>query len=130
MRGREITIAAADGGNFSGYLAFPESGSGPGLLLAQEIFGVNVSMREVADYFAEEGYVCLVPDLFWRIKPGIQLGYSEAEFAEAFGLYEKFDLDRGIEDLGAALEALRALPECTGQAASWVSASAASSPIS
>ena len=45
---------------------FPPSGSGPGILLLQEIFGVNASMRDVADYYAEEGYVVLAPDLFWR----------------------------------------------------------------
>ena len=116
MSGREITITSADGASFSGYLAQPESGGGPGLLIAQEIFGVNASMRAVADYFAEEGYVCLVPDLFWRIEPGVELGYSQAEFDEAFGLYQKFDVDLGIDDLGAALNTLRQLPECTGEA--------------
>ena len=116
MSGREIIISGDDGANFSGYLACPESGSGPGLLLAQEIFGVNQTMRAVADYFAEEGYVCLVPDLFWRIEPGIQLGYSPAEFEQAFGHYQTFDVDRGIDDLGAALNTLRQRPECSGQA--------------
>ena len=116
MSGREITITSADGASFSGYLAQPESGGGPGLLLAQEIFGVNASMRAVADYFAEEGYVYLVPDLFWRIEPGVELGYSQAEFDEAFGLYQKFDVDLGIDNLGAALNTLRQLPECTGEA--------------
>lgn len=116
MNGREITIRSNDRASFSGYLACPESGTGPGLLLAQEIFGVNASMRAVADYFAEEGYVCLVPDLFWRIEPGIELGYSPPEFEKAFGLYQAFDIDRGIDDLGAALDTLRQRPECSGQA--------------
>ena len=56
MASRTIEIEAGDGGNFSGYLAVPESGSGPGLILGQEIFGINGTMRETADYFAEEGY--------------------------------------------------------------------------
>ena len=64
MAGQWIDIAAADGGKFKGYLAIPASGSGPGILLLQEIFGVNASMREVADHYAEEGYVVLAPDLF------------------------------------------------------------------
>ena len=59
MAGQWIDIAAADGGSFKGYLTVPASGSGPGILLLQEIFGVNSSMREVADYYAEEGYVVL-----------------------------------------------------------------------
>ena len=62
----------------------PESGSGPGLLIEQEIFGVNASLRAIADLYAEEGYVCLVPDLFWRMEPGVDLGYDEADFAKAF----------------------------------------------
>jgi carboxymethylenebutenolidase len=75
---------------FKGYLTIPASGSGPGILLLQEIFGVNSSMREVADYYAEEGYVVLAPDLFWRIEPGIELGYSEADFGKAFGYHQRF----------------------------------------
>ena len=64
---QRIRIEATDAsGSFSGYLALPSSGTGPGLVIAQEIFGVNDTMREVADYYAEEGYVVLVPDLFWR----------------------------------------------------------------
>jgi carboxymethylenebutenolidase len=69
VAGQWIDIAAADGGTFKGYLTVPASGSGPGILLLQEIFGVNSSMREVADYYAEEGYVVLAPDLFWRLEP-------------------------------------------------------------
>ena len=64
MASRTIEIKAGDGGTFSGYLAVPESGSGPGLILGQEIFGINRTMRETADYFAEEGYVVLAPDLY------------------------------------------------------------------
>ena len=82
-----IDIPAADGsGSFKGYLALPASGKGPGLVVGQEIFGVNQNMRDVADMYAEEGYVALVPDLFWRQQPGVDLGYSEAEFKQAFGL--------------------------------------------
>ena len=101
MPGRTITIDAADGaGSFAAYLSVPEGGSGPGLLLAQEIFGINATMRAVADGFAEEGYVCLVPDLFWRMQPGIELGYGEADFEKAFGFYGRFDVDKGVDDLG------------------------------
>ena len=67
MAGEFITLG--DGGQFRGYLATPANGSGPGLLLLQEIFGVNPEMRALADRYAEEGYVVLVPDLFWRIQP-------------------------------------------------------------
>ena len=95
----------------------PEAGSGPGLLIEQEIFGVNASLRAVADLYAEEGYVCLVPDLFWRMEPGVDLGYDEDDFAKAFDFYQRFDVDQALVDIGAALDALRARPECTGKAA-------------
>lgn len=116
MSGKMIDIAAGDGGSFGAYLALPESGSGAGLILLQEIFGVNQNMREVADLFAEEGYVTIVPDLFWRIKPGIALGYCDAEFNRAIELMGLFDVDQGVEDIGATLKALRGLKECTGKA--------------
>ena len=108
MAGQWIDIAAADGGSFKGYLTIPASGSGPGILLLQEIFGVNASMRDVADYYAEEGYVVLAPDLFWRLEPGIELGYSEAEFNKAFGYYQRFDANQSIKDAADALKVLRA----------------------
>ena len=117
MAGTMIDIPVAGGGEFRGYLTVPEAGSGPGLLIEQEIFGVNASLRAIADLYAEEGYVCLVPDLFWRMEPGVDLGYDEADFAKAFEFYQRFDVDQGVADIGAAVEALRARPECTGKVA-------------
>ncbi|MBR0858089.1 dienelactone hydrolase family protein [Bradyrhizobium liaoningense] len=114
MAGQWIDIAANDGGSFKGYLAVPASGSGPGILLLQEIFGVNKSMRDVADYYAEEGYVVLAPDLFWRMEPGVELGYTEADFGKAMGYYQRFDANRSIKDAADALKVLRARPECQG----------------
>jgi carboxymethylenebutenolidase len=111
-----IDVAAADGGRFKAFVALPEGGTGPGLLLLQEIFGINFHLKDMARNFAEEGYVVAVPDLFWRIEPGIDLGYSEADFATALKLYEKFDIDAAIRDAGATLTALKALPACTGPA--------------
>ncbi len=115
MNGTTIAIATTGGGTFSGYLATPESGSGPGLILLQEIFGVNQHIRELADHYAEEGYLVLAPDLFWRMKPGIELGYSDDDFKTAFSYYQRFDLDQAILDTGDALRALRANAGCTGK---------------
>ncbi|MDH6593765.1 carboxymethylenebutenolidase [Variovorax sp. TBS-050B] len=115
MTGRYIQVEARDGsGSFRGYLAVPEAGSGPGLVIAQEIFGVNHTMREVADYYAEEGYVVLVPDLFWRQAPEVELGYSEADWQRAFGFYQGFDEAKGMEDMQSAIDVLRARPEVGG----------------
>jgi carboxymethylenebutenolidase len=101
--GQTIQIQTQDG-NFSGYLATP-AGKGPGIVLCQEIFGVNATMRQVADYYAEEGYTVLVPDLFWRIEPGIELSDRGADFQRALGLYQQFDEDKGVQDVGAARHA-------------------------
>jgi carboxymethylenebutenolidase len=115
----EATIRAADGGSFSGYLAVPANGKGPGILLIQEIFGVNKVMRDLADSFAAQGYSVLCPDLFWRQEPGIQISdKTEAEWARAFQLYQGFDEAKGVDDLKATLAHLRGLPSCTGKVGS------------
>jgi carboxymethylenebutenolidase len=109
---RHVRINALDGsGSFNAYLALPASGSGPGLVLAQEIFGVNATMREVADYYAEEGYVVLVPDLFWRQQPDVELGYTPQDWERAFGFYKGFDEALGVQDIQACLNALRQRPD-------------------
>lgn len=116
--GIQIDIDSKDGsGVFAGYLAVPSAGTGPGLVLLQEIFGVNATMREIADYYAEEGYVVLVPDLFWRQEANVELGYDQNSWQKAFGLYQGFDQDKGVDDIDAALTALRSREECTGGAA-------------
>ncbi|SCK24763.1 carboxymethylenebutenolidase [Variovorax sp. HW608] len=112
---RTLRVRASDGsGEFGAYLAVPAGGKGPGIVLAQEIFGVNKTMRQVADYYAEEGYVVLVPDLFWRQEPGVEL--DESQFDRALALYQGFDEARGVHDIQAALGALRACPEFAGGA--------------
>jgi len=117
MTSQTIQIKASDGtGTFNAYLSVPPSGKGPGLVLAQEIFGVNQTMREVADYYAEEGYVVLVPDVFWRQEPGVELGYTPEDWQRAFGYYQNFDENKGVEDIQASLTALRGRPECVGKA--------------
>jgi carboxymethylenebutenolidase len=111
-----VNIQAGDGsGRFGAYLALPKSGSGPGLVIAQEIFGVNKTMRDVADAYAEEGYVVLVPDLFWRQEPGVQLGYSPDDWQRAFGFYGGFDEAKGVDDIQATLTALRGMKPCNGK---------------
>jgi carboxymethylenebutenolidase len=115
----KVTIHAADGGGFEAYLATPNGGKGPGIVVIQEIFGVNALMRAIADGLAQQGYVALCPDIFWRIEPGIQLtDQSEAEWKRAFELFQAFNVDKGVDDLKAALAALRQHPACTGNVGS------------
>jgi carboxymethylenebutenolidase len=117
MAGETIAIDAGGGVSFAAYLATPAAGSGPGLVLIQEIFGVNQHMRDLADLYAEEGYVVICPDLFWRIEPGIELGQSEADWQKAMALYQKFNLAKGVADISATVTALRRREDCTGKVA-------------
>lgn len=115
MSGQTVTINGKDG-QFSGYLASPGTGRGPGLVVIQEIFGVNAVMREVADGMASRGYYALVPDLFWRLEPGVQLtDKSDADWKKAFDLMNRFNVDKGVEDIQATIDHLRAMPGCTGK---------------
>lgn len=115
----EVTIRAADGGSFKTYLAAPKSGKGPGIVLIQEIFGVNKVMRDLADGFAAAGYAVMCPDLFWRQEPGIDItDQSKAEWDKAFQLFQGFNVDKGVDDLKATLAALRKHPACSGKAGS------------
>ncbi len=115
MAGTTVRITAADGGTFEGYLAVPGSGSGPGLILAQEIFGINRHMREIADLYAEEGYVVLAPDLFWRFAAGVELGYEGIDLETAFSFHERLGIGQSVHDINDAIRALRARPQCNGK---------------
>ena len=99
---------------FRGYLAVPASGKGPGLVLGQEIFGVNANMRAVADLYAEEGYVVLVPDLFWRMERDVDLGYTEQDFAKAIDFFQRVDLDLAVQDISASFAKLKTLDQVEG----------------
>jgi len=109
----EITIQLARGA-FSAYLARPSTTPVPAVIVAQEIFGVNRTMRAVCDRLASAGFIACCPDLFWRIEPGIQLDDRvEADSARAFELFQSFDAERGVADLRATLAQLRDADYCT-----------------
>lgn len=111
-----VTINAADGGTFSAYLAQPEDETAPGLLVIQEIFGVNKVMRDLCDGFAAQGHLAICPDLFWRQEPGIDItDQSEEEWNKAFSLFQGFDEAAGVQDLIATLAFLREYPRCSGK---------------
>ena len=114
----DITLTSPDG-EFTGYLAQPSRSPAPGILVIQEIFGVNQDMRAHCDQLAADGYIALCPDLFWRQEPGIQLtDKTDAEWQRAFALYQGFDVDKGVADLKVALAYLRAAEGCTGRVGS------------
>ena len=108
-----VTINSFDGNQFDAYMALPASGFGPGIVVIQEIFGVNQFMRNVADWYAAHGFVAVCPDLFWRQERGIEL--TENERPKAFELYQGLDEAKAVEDSAAALEFLRKHPACSGR---------------
>ena len=110
-----LTIDTGDG-PMNAYLALPKTGTGPGIVLIQEIFGVNQVMRDQADELASHGFVVACPDLFWRIEPGIDISdKTEAEWARAFDLFKTFHVEHGVRDLRATLAALRQHPAVAGK---------------
>jgi carboxymethylenebutenolidase len=117
MAGQNIRIKSSPEGEFGAYLAAPASGRGPGIVVIQEIFGVNKVMRTVADEFAARGYFALCPDLFWRLEPGVQLtDQTDADWKRAFDLMGRFDADAGIKDIQATIGYLRhTAAGCTGK---------------
>jgi len=117
MPGTWIDVSAADGGNFAAFLAKPEGATGPGIVLIQEIFGVNQVMRDIAVDLSRLGYIVLCPDLFWRQEPRVDItDQTDAEWKKAFELFQGFDQDKGVEDLRATLDVLRGRDDCTGKA--------------
>jgi carboxymethylenebutenolidase len=107
-------IRAFDGGEFSAYLALPAGGRGPGIVVLQEVYGVNQNMRDVCDWYAARGFAAICPDLFWRMEPGLELAEKDSE--KALSLYGKLDHGKAIDDAAAALDFLRAHPSCNGRA--------------
>ncbi len=114
VNGSFIDVDTGDG-IMQAWMTTPPSGSGPGIVLLPEIFGLNEFMRDMAARLAEEGYVCLVPDLFWRLEPGVALAADEIARAQA--LRARFDVTRGVTDVAATVAALRAQPAHLGKLA-------------
>ncbi len=111
------TITATDGsGRFNAYVVGPNSKPAGAVVLIQEIFGVNQAMRDIAAWVADLGFLAIVPDLFWRIEPGIDItDKTEAEWKRAFELFQAFDQEKGIEDLKATVAAARDFPGANGR---------------
>lgn len=117
MNAHWIDIQTAQGACYTGYLSLPPTGKGPGIVLIQEIWGVNEHIRAVADQYALDGYVVLAPDVFWRMEARVDLGYDEAGSARAFGFLQKVDTAQAVADLADAVDTLRQRPEVSGKIA-------------
>lgn len=110
-----IDVQAEDG-KFSAYVSKPKSGSGPAVVVVQEIFGVNEDLRATCDELARRGFIAISPDLFWRVSPRIEMNrLDEAEWKRGFELYKLLDFDRAVRDLAAVVTSARSLEGANGR---------------
>jgi carboxymethylenebutenolidase len=121
--GTTISLTAADGHSLSAYRAGPDDAP-HGLVVVQEIFGVNHHMRTVADRFAAAGYLCIAPALFDRVSPGIELGYTPDDVARGRELRGKVPEAGTMADITAAAMELGKRPiaivgYCWGGTVAW-----------
>jgi carboxymethylenebutenolidase len=112
-----ISIEGRDG-SFDAYIGRPKTLPAPAVVVLQELFGVNADIREHCDELAEQGFVAVAPDLFWRQEPGVDLSVtSKADWAQGLRLYGAYDRDAGVTDVKDTINAVRNLKECNGKVA-------------
>jgi carboxymethylenebutenolidase len=111
-----IDVATPDG-KFKAHCARPSgSGTAPVVVVLQEIFGINDDLKATCEWLAKQGFIAVCPDLFWRQEPGISLSkLNDAEWQKGFKLYQSFDRDKGVNDIGATLDVARKLPGSSGK---------------
>jgi carboxymethylenebutenolidase len=127
--GEWVKLEAVDGHELSGYVARPEGEAIGALVVVQEIFGVNPSIRGVVDAYAKEGFVAIAPAIFDRFERDLELGYGPEDMKKAYELYGKLNPDTQLLDIAAAFEYVKAagkgvgvLGFCYGGLLSWLSA--------
>ncbi len=112
-----ITIEGRDGA-FGAYIARPKALPAPAVVVLQELFGVNADIRKTSDELAEQGFIAVAPDLFWRQEPSVDLSVnSEADWQHGLRLYQAYDRDSGARDVKDTANAVSKLPGCTGKVA-------------
>ena len=112
-----ITIEGRDG-EFSAYIARPKILPAPAVLVLHEVFGVNTDIRKHCDELAEQGFIAVAPDLFWRQEPGVDLSVtSEPDWQHGLRLNQAYDRDAGARDVKDAAGVVAKLPACAGKVA-------------
>ncbi len=127
--GKEITLKSADGHSFAAYEKTPSSGVvRGGLVVVQEIFGVNAHIRRVADGFAEEGYRVVAPAIFDRAERGVDLGYDKADVERGIAIRKAIATEHMLNDIATCVEALGSsgrvgiVGYCLGGTLAWLGA--------
>ena len=115
MKTRNIRVPLRDG-ELGAYLAIPDRVPAGAVIAIMEIWGVNDTMRKHAHEFAEAGFICLVPDLFWRQEAGVELyDGNPGDVKKAFDLYYDFDYDLGVRDMEDVAAFLSGSGGCNGK---------------
>ncbi len=126
--GRKITLTAEDGFTLDAYRADPAGAPKGGIVVIQEIFGVNNHMRGVTETYAANGYLAIAPALFDRAEKGVELGYTEADIAAGRELRAKVGWDDPMKDIRAAMKAMAGAGKigtvgyCWGGSVAWLTA--------
>jgi carboxymethylenebutenolidase len=126
--GQTLQLTAADGHKLAAYRADPAGKPKGGVVVIQEIFGLNGHIRRVADGFAADGYVAIAPALFDRVKPGVELGYQEADIAAGIDVRKQVTFEQALADIDAARKAIVGVGKlgvvgyCWGGTLTWLSA--------
>lgn len=130
--GTMIELAAADGHKLAAYRAEPKGKPRGGLVLVQEIFGVNSHVKAVSDGFAADGYLVLAPAFFDRVQRGVDLGYTQADIDAGRAVMQKLQWDNTMKDVAAAIDNVKSAGKvgvvgyCWGGTVAWVAAARAS----
>lgn len=126
--GTNIELTASDGHVFSAYEARPESAPRGGIVVVQEIFGVNEHIRRVADGYAADGYRVLAPAIFDRAERGVELGYDKSDTDRGAALRKEIALDHMLLDIAECTKALQSAGKvgivgyCLGGSLAWLAA--------
>jgi carboxymethylenebutenolidase len=125
-----VRLTANDGHELEAYVAIPESDPTAGLVVVQEIFGINAHIRSVADGYAKDGFLAIAPALFDRYEYGVELGYEGEDMQRALSFVKKLDIDAAVQDIAAALDYVRheiakkcgVIGYCFGGTVAWLAA--------
>jgi carboxymethylenebutenolidase len=125
-----VKLLASDGHQLDSYVAHPAAEPIAGLVVLQEIYGVNQHIRTVADGYARDGFLAVAPALFDRVERGVELPYEGPEAKRGMAIRQKLELDSTLKDVEAALEYARrqtgkksgVLGYCFGGLLAWLSA--------